>query len=170
MTDITTEAADYGRMGWYVFPTGGPGNTTKDPHPAAGRWSETSSNDPDTITAVFAGLPGPLGIGLDCGRSGLVAFDVDRPDNADWVIDAVDAAGGWWFHGNRERFTIVCRQPGTIRCPVQPWGEVKGTGGYVVLPRTPHWDTSLVRRPLAGSIMNGCDGTATDPPTRRPKS
>jgi hypothetical protein len=137
---ILDAALDYARMGWAVFPTGGPGKTTKEPHPMVGRWSQVSTADPAAVVHLFTGLEGPLGIGLDCGKSGLVALDVDREDQLTLpMVKARKDHPTWEHQGNRERFTMLYRDPSaTIRCPPQDWGEVKGAGGYIVLAPTIH--------------------------------
>ena len=46
-------------------------------HAAFDGWQSKSSRDPKTLVAWFAGTS--QGIAIDCGRSGLVVIDVDKP-------------------------------------------------------------------------------------------
>jgi hypothetical protein len=137
-TDILTAALTYARRGWYIFPV-----TGKYPIEVGTggrlRWSQHSTTDPEQIVAWYAGSS-DLGIGLDCGKSGLVALDGDRlTDFIHWVGDTDLLAGTACWRGNPDRATFLFRQPiETVGCPVMEWGEVKGAGGYVVLPPSPH--------------------------------
>jgi hypothetical protein len=89
--------------------------------------------------ALFAGLPEGVGIGVDLGKSGLVALDGDRPDALHATFPSLlEIRGSWILQGNPERRTYLWRQDGTVGCPTAAWGEVRGVGGYIVLPPSPH--------------------------------
>lgn len=140
--DVLSAAVHFASLGWHVFPTIG-----KDPiEVSAGRrqrWSQESTDDPEKIVSWYAGTSG-LGIGLDCGKSGLVALDADRfADFLEWLRELGDPstllAGAAVWQGNPARSTFLFRQrEDVVGCPKMPGGEVKGRGGYVVLPPSPH--------------------------------
>jgi hypothetical protein len=147
LTRADAARAFMGFAGMAVFPVNG-----KEPARENGRciaWSERSTTELDVVTTWEKGWLNPAsertrhrkGIALDCGKSGMVVIDVDRPD-------AVPVA--WWpelesapFHGtdsgDPRRGHYLFRQPAEpVGCPKEAWGEVKGMGGYVVLPPSPH--------------------------------
>lgn len=136
------------RLGWYVFPIKGAtgasdpsGMAPKEPY-GLRSWTRESSNDPQQIVAWFAGAVTGLGIGLDCGKSGLVAFDGDRPQEMSAWLGEEALRGAWRLHGNPERTTWLFRQGGErIGCPIKGvrGGEVKGSGGYIALPPSFHY-------------------------------
>jgi len=136
--DILSLALSYAGKGWALFPVSGK-------HPveiSAGRrmrWSQHSTSDPEQIVAWYAGTSG-LGIGIDMGKSGLVALDADKYDEfIEWVGDSSQLNGAMMQQGNPARATFIFAQPvPPIRCPVLPWGEVKGVGGYIVAAGSPH--------------------------------
>lgn len=143
-SDVLSLALGYAARGWHVFPVSG-----KHPIEVFGgkrmAWSRASTTDPERITAWYAGSSG-LGIGLDCGKSGLVAFDADRKEDFYSWLKALPGGfslldGAFVQRGNPERVTFVFRQPlDVLGCPKPSWGEVKGAGGYIVLAGSPHPD------------------------------
>lgn len=144
--DILGAALSYAARGWHIFPVAGKypievgsGNRMK--------WSRDSTTDAEQIVAWYAGSSN-LGIGLDCGKSGLVALDGDRlSDFMAWLgEDAAHLAGSVAWQGNPSRATFLFTQPAeVVGCPVMDWGEIKGRGGYVVLPPSPHPDFGSYR-------------------------
>jgi hypothetical protein len=140
--DVLAAALQYAAAGWHVFPVKGR-NGGDDPmawkEPATPRWSKDSTRDPQQIAAWFTGTTG-LGVAVDCGKSGLVVCDGDRPDEMRaWLGDGLEA--GWTMRGNPDRVSWLFAQNGTpIGCPAKgvSGGEIKGFGGYVVLPPSPH--------------------------------
>lgn len=113
------------------------------------RWSEMSATDTAMADQWAKGYWNPAGessehrkgLGIDCGKSGIVVIDVDRPEEvppawrgilrmAPFVsTDSTDLRRGHYYFAQPE---------GGIGCPKAPWGEVKGIGGYVILPPSPH--------------------------------
>ena len=80
--DNLTAALAYARAGWYVLPAK---RGTKHPGSVVGNgWHHTSSRDPEQIAAWFAGTN--HAIALHCGRSGVLAFDVDHPENLPGIL------------------------------------------------------------------------------------
>ena len=138
MQDVVSAAMTYATtLGWYVFPVEG-----KLPAREVGRWSRDSSRDPGQIAAWFTGRTG-LGVAVDCGRSGLVVLDGDDPEVMSAWLGEENLGGAWVMRGNPARRSWVFRQRDLDRpigCPVRgvEGGEVKGAGGYVVLPPSPH--------------------------------
>ncbi len=141
---VLQAALDYANQGLYVFPVKGASDPARAKEPAVGRWSEESTTDPEVIVAMFAGTA--YGIGLDCGKSGVFVLDGDRLDQ---VPKDLDLAEGWSWHGDPSRRSWLFKQPSSnpIGCGTGAWeaGEVKGNGGYVVLPPSFH--------PVGGSYV-----------------
>lgn len=148
--DVLTAALGYAARGWRVFPVRGK-------RPAldlAPRWSESSTTDPAMIASWYAGTTG-LGVAVDLGASGLVVVDTDHPEliPADWPD-----LTGWPYRGNPDRASFLYRRNGTpVPQASHPWGELKGAGGYVVLPPSPHPSGVAYRW-----LLDRLDG---DPPT-----
>ena len=134
-------ALAYAARGWHVFPVEPQGK-----RPMQGiRWREASTTDPETIRAWWKRWP-KANIGLDCGKSGLVVLDFDagKPEFAgDDLLEAVfriptahAATGGGGYH-------FFFRQPegeplGNRRGDLPAGVDVRGVGGYVVLPPSVH--------------------------------
>lgn len=144
--DVLTAALSYAARGWHVFPVSGK-YPVEIRAGARLRWSVESTTDPQQIAAWYAGTSG-LGIGLDCGKSGLVVVDGDHLDRLrDWVAEhgiGKELVGTARLHGRRDRMSFLFRQPLDAPPVGSPagfgWGEVKGVGGYIVLPPSPHPD------------------------------
>jgi hypothetical protein len=144
--DLLREALGFARLGWAVFPVVG----KEPPVAGAGRlaWSRASSSDSEELVELFGRHPEATGIGLDAGKSGLVVIDADRlPALSEWLgddVELLDAAHGPKLHGRRDRASWIFAQPAgePIACPDHPGGEIKGAGGYVVLPPSLHPDIS----------------------------
>jgi len=110
-------------------------------HPC-GRWSRDSTTDPAEIRRAFRGL---RNAGIDCGRSGLLVVDEDRPG----AFGEYAASIGEQVPGT---FTVVTGK-GQHFYFAQPAGEplgnspgqlagrgidIRGAGGYVVAPGSVH--------------------------------
>jgi hypothetical protein len=148
---MTSELYDtarlYAERGWSVFPVSG-----KKP---LIQWREGSSSEACDIDSMP--WEQATGIGVDCGRSGLVVIDIDRLEAIPVLADALgwdpmtdDTAiaktgrGGYHIYyqaGEREVRNSASK--------VVPGIDVRGDGGYVVLPPSSHesgnryeWTTS----------------------------
>jgi hypothetical protein len=163
-------ALDYAAMGLCVFPTNGKTPRVK--------WRDKSSIDPDTIRGWWARWP-DAGIGIDCGRSGLVVIDVDLKNGVDGVAGwkqladgrapavnfyAATPSGGWhvYYRDPDGRYRNSAGQ-------LAPGVDVRGVGGYVVAPGSPGYSwyaeapTSLDDIPVLpdGVIPTGTVGSGT---------
>jgi len=129
-------ALDYGRLGACVFPV-----RHKQPLIA---WRDGSSSDPETIAAMPWGAA--TGIGLDCGKSSIVVIDVDDlgavpklAEKLGWdpVEDDtyVSETGGGGYHIFYRAGDQAVRNSAS---KVVPGIDVRGEGGYVVLPPSEH--------------------------------
>ncbi len=142
----------YISIGWYVFPLNTSGDV-KAPHPMTTEGREkdqgghnAASIDPAVICDWWKRSPNS-GIGVHCGRSGLVLVDVDPRNGGDKTIvrlrqehpgvfvSSVEAATGG---GGSHSFFVAekgARYPGNL-------GPVSGIdvklNGYVVLAPSPH--------------------------------
>ena len=148
----------YADAGIYIFPVNGKAPQLSDINEEGEVWSrswkEFSSNDHTKINQWAKAtwnpggdhLPFRKGIGIDLGKSGMVAVDVDRPElvpDAWWPIleaapfESSDSAderrGRYYFQQPEDR----------IGCPVAEWGEIKGMGGLVILAPSPHASAHL---------------------------
>lgn len=127
-------ALAYAARGWWVFPIA-PGKKT----PLTAHGFKDATTDPAQLTAWWTQYP-TAGIGIDCGRSGLVVVDCDVKQGVDgevaWqvlyeehdepkpetpVITTPSGGSHWYFTG-------TCRSAVAIR----PGLDIRGTGGYVV--------------------------------------
>ena len=144
------------RLGAFVFAVDHPGlprcagahrpgqpcDGTRGKHPC-GRWSRDSTDNPEVIRAALS--RGLRNLGIDCGKSGLLVVDEDRPG----AFDSYAASAG---HVVPVTFTVTTgkgrhvyfRQP-----PGVPLGngtgalagrgmDVRGNGGFVVGPSSVH--------------------------------
>ena len=143
------------RTGWHLFPTIGKAPATPHGHLDA-------TNEPDQLTALFLARPDADGFAVDCGRSGIVVLDVDTKPGLDGR-DTLRDAGHPWLEPDTPRASTPRGGEhvffaGTLpsRIGVLPGVDVKGVGGYVVLPPAPGrswladaspWDLSPVPVP-----------------------
>jgi Bifunctional DNA primase/polymerase, N-terminal len=121
---------------------GQPCDGTRGKHPC-GRWSRDSTDNPEVIRAALS--RGLRNLGIDCGKSGLLVVDEDRPG----AFDSYAASAGQKVPVT---FTVTTgkgrhvyfRQP-----PGVPLGngtgtlagrdmDVRGNGGFVVGPSSVH--------------------------------
>lgn len=139
--DSTLDAAlYYVSLGWKIFPVYGASNPEEAKRPVlkeVPNWHHDSTSDTKQIIAWFTGTN--YGIGLDCGKSGVFVLDGDRLEA---VPSDLNLEHAWSLRGNPERQSWIFKQPEeeTIGCSSGNWlaGEVKGDGGYVVLPPSFH--------------------------------
>lgn len=129
----------YARHGWSVFPLRA---RTKEPFADLGVYKATT--DTDTVMDWWQAWP-QANIGLHCGGSGLLALDLDTYK---------DTFGGEGFlcRADEETVTNLTGNGGTHLLYATPAGvrytnatgnlppgiDVRGTGGYIVLPPSIH--------------------------------
>ena len=157
------------RLGAFVFAVDHPGmpecaGAHRPEHPCdgqrgkhpCGRWSRDSTNEPDVIRTVLS--RGLRNLGIDCGKSGLLVVDEDRPG-----AFAAFAAG--ISEEIPVTFTVVTSK-GQHFFLRQPDGEalgngrgaltgqdidIRGAGGFVVAPGSVH-ASGVVYMPLDSSV------------------
>ncbi|WP_166427791.1 AAA family ATPase [Nonomuraea mesophila] len=148
--DVDTEhdtlgaALAYAKAGWYVLPVN---RQTKHAGSVLGKgWPAKTSRDPETIIAWFAGADHALA--LHVGRSGAIAFDVDRPAELPDLLRAVLLTVPGPMQSTRvddpERGHYLYAAPcdralgnsaGTLG---RTWGEVRGRNGIIVVAPSTH--------------------------------
>ncbi|WP_374928602.1 bifunctional DNA primase/polymerase [Kytococcus sedentarius] len=142
--DALTAALAYARGGLFVGPvargTKNPGSVLR------GEWPRQTSTDPQMIAAWFAGAD--HGVFLHAGRSGLVVFDVDTPDNLHPDLARAfreceppyqttregDTVRGHYLFAVPEGRTFG-NGTGTL---TGGWGDVRGANGVVVVAPSVH--------------------------------
>lgn len=158
--DPIGEVMGYAALGWPVFPVHTPrqggGCTCGKPacrhpgkHPRVRGWPEAASTDPATLERWWDKWP-DANVGLACGaRSGVVALDIDPRAGGDEslhrlqrehgglpeTVEVLTGGGGrhlWFRHPGAG--LRVANSAGTIA----PGIDVKGDGGFVLLPRSLH--------------------------------
>ena len=151
MTDYSSTARAYEGKGWAAFPVDGktPLVRWREHYPTHGRqWRDAT------------------GVGIDCGRSGLVVIDIDRPaaqseleamlgrslDSYGTLTASTGKGAHYYFaaHGDP-----VTNSPGSLPSGI----DVRGDGGYVVAPPSQHPDGGTYRwthraqpQPLPGEL------------------
>jgi putative DNA primase/helicase len=149
-----------GRTRWLLFPT-------RDKAPAisaanGGHGLNDATADPGELARLFHLAPDADGSGVNCGASNLIVLDVDTKPGLDGR-DSLRDAGLPWLEADTPRASTPRGGEhvffsGTLpsRIGVLPGVDVKGTGGYVVLPPAPGrawladaspWDLSPVPVP-----------------------
>jgi len=137
-------ALGYATMGLFVFPCNG-----KQP---LVQWGTESTTDPEMLRKWWTTWPS-AGIGVDCGKSGLVVIDLDVKGDADgpgnWrqrlnghqipaTFNVRTPSGGWhgWYRDPAGRYR---NSAGLIA----PGVDVRAVGGYVLAPGSPgyRWHT-----------------------------
>ena len=156
--EIYEHARLYAERGWAVFPV-----AHKRPLIA---WRDGSTTDTDALDHMP--WDEATGVGVDCGKSGLVVIDVDDLD----AIPTLAASLGW---DPTEDETAIARtgrggyhiyyQAGekAVRnsaSKVVPGIDVRGDGGYVVLPPSAHesgqcyeWTKNTSLRPIPEKMV-----------------
>lgn len=127
-------ALEYASRGLYVFPI-----VPGDKKPAC-KWRDESTTDQERIRAWWGKNP-KANIGLDCGKSGILAIDLDTkngqdgPGNWDALGYSSDTAmsktpsGG--FH---VIYSYSGKDIGNSASKLAQGIDVRGEGGYIVLP------------------------------------
>lgn len=134
--DIKQEAIKSAERGLAVFPVDG-----KRPLLA---WRTESSSDPETVAGM--GWSGATGIGVDCGKSGLVVVDIDDldavaelsdqlgwdPTRDETLVSRTGRGGMHLFYraGSTEVKNSASRVVNGI--------DIRGSGGFVVIPPSLH--------------------------------
>jgi hypothetical protein len=133
------EALEYAARGWRIHPleTGGK-------KPRLKGWPKKATTDPDTIKKWWSDWP-DANIGLACGKeSGVFVLDVDgekgkatfnEMQDASWAT-LTAATGGGGYH-----LFYVYPNGGTVirnKQNFKPGLDIRGDGGYVVLPPSIH--------------------------------
>ena len=134
---------------------GQPCDGNRGKHPC-GKWSRDSTNDPGPILAALA--RGLRNLGIDCGKSGLLVVDEDRPG----AFGEFAAGAG---HVIPETFTVLTDK-GSHSYFHQPEGaalgngrgalagrgiDVRGRGGFLVAPGSVH-ETGVLYRPVDSAV------------------
>lgn len=147
--DTLSAALAYAAAGLYVGPvkagTKNPGSVL------GGGWQRLTSRSPDVIAAWFAGTD--HGVFIHCGRSGLLVFDVDRPELVPPVLAQAFAEHHPPYQttrrtGDARRGHYLFAQPpgrdlgnGTGRLGGE-WGEVRGRNGVIIVAPSVHEDAA----------------------------
>ncbi len=138
-TRLALAALWYARHGWAVFPLR---PHTKEPFAQLGVYNAT--NDPEHVAGWWQRWP-HANIGLHCGGSGLLALDIDAYKDAYAGVDILkredeetitNLTGGGGTH-------LLYRTPdgakyGNRKGDLPPGVDIRGWGGYVVLPPSVH--------------------------------
>ena len=181
---MLTAALAYAAAGIYVLPV-----RRGDQEPRQRRrqdWHAKSSRDPQQIAAWFAGTD--HGIALHCGRSGLVVFDVDKPEQGARGAGPAPRVSAVSVHPPRRR------PKGPLPFAMPPgrtlgngtgglggeWGEVRGLNGVIVVAPSRHANGGEYRWVRTGPVLalpdeiaellpdgNATEDAATDDAGRR---
>lgn len=156
--DALTAAFAYTKAGLYVVPIR---SGTKNPGSVLGQgWERQSSREADMLAAWFAGTD--HGVAIHAGRSGLVVFDVDRPDNLPDVLrHAIDEHTPPYQstrddQGDRGHHLFAV-PPGRVLGNGTgklggTWGEIRGRNGVIVVAPSAHPDGGMYRWRRTGNI------------------
>jgi hypothetical protein len=119
------------------------------------KWQESSSRDPKQIRKWWRKNP-DYGIAFHCGRSKLIAFDLDIDDLEQIVRDGhaeiADALRTCTtIHltratGDRGHYLFLMperKQFGNSAGAFKRWGQVRGHNGVIILAPTPHPDEAI---------------------------
>lgn len=127
--------------GFYVLPTSASGDAKHAGSVLGKGWPGKSSRDADQIAAWFAGTDHRVAI--HCGRSGLVAFDLDHPDEIPERLAKAVANETPPYQSTRPdepgRGHYLFAQPPGRRLGNRAgalgkaWGEVRGTNGIILV-------------------------------------
>lgn len=153
-------ALAYAEAGCYVLPIRLiAGKRGKNPGSVVGdNWHLKSSRDPKVIAGWFAGTN--YGIALHCGRSGVLSFDIDRPDKVPAVLAKhADSAPAQSTRPDEPgRVHLVFLQPegrtignGTGRLGTG-WGDVRGLNGVIIVAPSVHPEGGHYRWQRTGAV------------------
>lgn len=143
-TQLARSARWYARHGWHVFPLR---PRTKEPFGGLGVYQATT--DIDQITEWWARWPS-ANVGLHCGGSGLLAIDRDSYKDTyagGGVLTAEDEQTLTSITGSGGTHLIYSvtdgRRWGNNKGTLPPGIDVRGWGGYIVLPPSVHPNGNL---------------------------
>ena len=143
---MLSEALDYARRGWYVFPCrekpGEPYNrngemiTPTEKQPYVARGLNDATIDEDQIQAWWKMWPDAL-IGVNAGKSGLFVIDIDKKN-----VNGLDTFSQWDINDSAglHSFTpsggmhIVFTGTGKSSTNAQTGIDTRGEGGYFIAP------------------------------------
>lgn len=150
---LADAAAALARRGWHVFPI-----IRKRPATEHGLLDATA--DPERAYRMFG--PRITGIGVNCGRSGLLVADVDGPDAArEWAKlvaehgcpETLEVTTGRTDGGTHYYFATRDERAATGAGQIAPGIDTRGLGGYTIVPPSRHSTGRLyawaTRRPPA---------------------
>lgn len=136
------QAKQIANLGWAVFPCNG--------KRAICKWRERSTSDKDTVEAMFRKH---ANIGVDCGKSGLIAIDLDVKGDKDGLSDWETLKQE---HGFTDEGACITQTPSGGRHVIfrDPTGgrignrdsmlpdsiDVRGNGGYIIAPPSKNGD------------------------------
>jgi hypothetical protein len=137
-------ALAWARANFYVLPIS---PATKHPGSILGKgWPDKTSKDPMQIASWFCGSN--AGLAIHVGRSGALAFDVDRPGSLphvlrQWLIPDIapfqSTRVGEPHRGHYLFATLAGRTYGNSGGRLgSSWGEVRGRNGIIVVAPTRH--------------------------------
>jgi Bifunctional DNA primase/polymerase, N-terminal len=116
-------ALQYARRGWAVLPC-------KDKAPLVGRGVHAATRNPDLIERWWHTWP-QAEIAIACGAgSGIAVIDIDDPTQVPELLH-MQTLGASTPSGGRH---LYCRYAEGIANRVFAWGELRGTGLYVIAP------------------------------------
>lgn len=135
---MAVSAKEYTKLGWYVFPLNGK-------IPRINDWENGATQDEKIIDSWFKGFP-DSNIGVAAGKSGLIIIDKDTykphydpipPNINQQTITNLTGAGGEQLFYKMPKGENLGNSTGNL-----PEGnDVRGIGGYVVVPPSCHPDT-----------------------------
>jgi putative DNA primase/helicase len=149
--DLSKAACAYVDAGWYVGPCLASGPKAKSPGAILGKgWQHQTTQDKDLIYAWYLGTS-TSGLFGHVGRSGLVVFDVDRPENVPgWLRKYLWDEDGPLVPFQSSRTNVPHQGHYVFLMPEgrrlsnsrknlgDTWGEVRGLNGIIVLEPTMH--------------------------------
>jgi len=151
MSELGKQAEEYARVGWYVFPL-----KPRDKTPLTAHGLNDATTKVETVRSWWGKVP-QANIGLNCGKSGLVAIDLDQRGAYDGLAEWEAIAQKHGLHlqtavsltGGGGRHLLFRVPPG---CQIKnsagklaPGIDVRGAGGYIVLPPSLHPTGNLYR-------------------------
>ena len=169
-------ALDYASHGWPVFAL-----RPRDKTPLTTRGFKDSTTDAAIIRAWWAKTP-QANIGLDCGKAGLVVVDLDKRGDRDGFAEWEQlAAANHWpaktytsLTGGGGKHLLFQAPPGVevknSAGKLAPGVDVRGTGGYIVLPPSIHpsgkpyeWDGETPIEPLPETLLDAMTAELAEP-------
>lgn len=167
---IADHAAALAERGLWLFPVAGKLPLTK-------HGFKDALNDPVDVRALFAAHRTATGIGVDCGRSGLLVVDLDGPrGRGTWTrlmlehgsVRTLEAVTGRRDGGRHLYFATRDKRSRSTSKHLGEGVDTKGEGGYVIAPPSLHpagtryqW---VERRPIADAPEWLLEAIAPPPP------